>query len=59
MRVSGRMICNTERVLRPGMIAASTMVNTYMEKNKVLAPILGLIIQSTQESGMTTKFVEK
>lgn len=59
MRENGKMICNMERVSKLGTIAASTMANMFMGKNKALAPILGLIIRSTRGNGMITKFVEK
>ena len=59
MRVIGKMICNTDMVLRHGQTARSTRVTTKMERSMAREPMSGAMDHATLETGSITKSTDK
>ena len=58
-RVIGKMICNTDMVLRLGQTARSMRVTTKMERSMARAPMSGAMGHATLETGLITKSMDR
>lgn len=58
MRVSGRMICSTDRAKKRGLMAPCTKVNTKQGKSTVGVSIRGTMDRDTRASGSKTRYAE-